>query len=297
MTHNLTSEDLRLFLAVMREGNMLAAARRIGVDHSTVARRLSALEARLNTRLFERSTQGVSPTPIAFTLIAHAERVEEELAAAATSLALRDGEVRGVVRLATPEALGSLLIARNVGHLRTQHPGLTLELVTESRSNSLSKREADLAVMLHPPPRGRLVTRRLADYRLGLYAAPAYLEAHGTPDNSKDLAGHSFVSYIEELAGFPEIVALQQVYPDANVVFRSNSSAAQHEAVAAGCGLGVLHSFAADADHRLVRILREDVHVKRSYWLVMHRDLQKLPRVRAVATFLEDLIRQAQKAF
>jgi DNA-binding transcriptional LysR family regulator len=93
------------------------------------------------------------------------------------------------------------------------------------------------------------------------------------------------------------MVALQQVHPDAHVTFRSNSSAAQHEAVAAGYGLGMLHAFAADTDRRLVRILREEVHVKRSYWLVMHRDLQKLPRVRAIATFLEDVTSTLQKVF
>lgn len=287
----LNSDDLRLFLAVMREGNMLAAARRMGVDHSTVARRLTAMEATLGARLFDRSPRGVTPTPGAFALVAHAERIESELLAAAASVAGRDREVEGTVRLATPEAFGAHLVAPRIAALRQSHPRLVLELASESRAASLSKREADIAVMLTPPPRGRLVARKLADYRLGLYASRDYLDRRGAPQGRGDLSAHDFVSYIEELAGFPEMIALDQILPGASISFRSSSSAAQHAAVVAGMGLGVLHVFAAGDDARLVRLLPDQVEVWRSYWLVMHADLQKLPRVRAVVEFLDESLR------
>lgn len=284
----LNSDDLRLFLAVMREGNMLAAARRVGIDHSTVARRLSALERTLDARLFDRSPRGVTPTPAAFALVGHAERIESELLAAAASVAGQDRAVEGTVRLATPEAFGAYLVAPQIAKLRERHPRLTLELATESRAASLSKREADIAVMLKPPPRGRLVARKLADYRLGLYASRDYLERHGAPGDRGELSGHDFVSYIEELAGFPEMIALDQILAGARISFRASSSAAQHAAVVAGMGLGVLHRFAAGEDARLVHLLPDQVEVWRSYWLVMHADLQRLPRVRAVVEFLDE---------
>ena len=283
----LNSDDLRLFLAVMREGNMLAAARRAGIDHSTVARRINALEAVLAARLFDRSPRGVTPTPAAFALVPHAERVESELLAAAASVVGRDRDVEGVVRLATPEAFAAYFAAPHVGALRDAHGRLTLELASESRAASLSKREADIAVMLKPPPRGRLVARKLTDYRLGLYAARDYAARHGLPESRAALGRHVFVSYIEELAGFPEMMALDQIVSGANIVFRASSSAAQQAAVAAGLGLGVLHLFAADADDRLVRLMPGEAEVWRSYWLVMHADLQRLPRVRAVVDWLE----------
>ncbi|MHA6767788.1 LysR family transcriptional regulator [Sphingobium ummariense] len=287
----LSSDDLRLFLAMMREGNMLAAARRTGVDHSTVARRLNAMEAMLDARLFDRSPRGVTPTPAAFALLGHAERIESELLAAAASVAGRDRELDGTVRLTTPEAFAAHLVAPHVAALRARHPRLMLELASESRSTSLSKREADIAVMLKPPPRGRLVARKLTDYRLGLYGARDYLEATGMPESRADLSQHPFVSYIEELAGFPEMIALDQILSGARIAFRASSSAAQHAAVAAGMGLGVLHVFAARDDSRLVRLLPDQVEIWRSYWLVMHADLQRLPRVRATVDFLDEAVR------
>ncbi|NML12616.1 LysR family transcriptional regulator [Sphingobium sp. AR-3-1] len=287
----LNSDDLRLFLAVMREGNMLAASRRVGVDHSTVARRITSLEATLGARLFDRSPRGVTPTQAAFALVGHAERIESELLAAVGSVSGRDSEVEGTVRLATPEACASYLVAPHVAALRARHPRLTLELASESRVASLSKREADIAVMLKPPPKGRLVTRKLVDYRLGLYASRDYLDSHGEPTVRADLNRHAFISYIEELAGFPEMIALDQILPGAPIGFRSSSSAAQHAAVVAGVGIGVLHVFAAGEDERLVRILPQEIEVWRSYWLVMHADLQRLTRIRATIDFIDDVMR------
>lgn len=285
----LSSEDLRLFLAVMREGNMLAAARRVGVDHSTVARRITQLEHTLGARLFDRSPRGVTPTASAYALAGPAERVESELLAAMGSVAGADSAIEGTVRLSTPEAFASHFIAPHVAALRTLHPALTLELATESRVASLSRREADMAVMLKPPPKGRLVTRKLVDYRLGLYASREYLARHPMPATREDLTRHAFVSYIEELAGFPEMIALDQILSDATIAFRSSSSAAQHAAVVAGTGLGVLHLFVASEDERLVRVLPGEVEVWRSYWLVMPADMQRLPRIRAVVDFIDGI--------
>ncbi|WP_420144352.1 LysR family transcriptional regulator [Sphingobium sp.] len=287
----LNSEELRLFLAVIREGNMLAAAKRVGVDHSTVARRMTQMERTLGARLFDRSPRGVTPTPAAHALVGYAERIESELLAAMSSVAGRDRTVEGTVRLAAPEACAAHLIAPHVAMLRARHPGLTLELASESRAASLSRREADIAIMLNPPPRGRLVTRRLVDYRIGLYGARDYLVQAGEPRRAADLARHGYISYIEDLAGFPEMIALDELLPGADICFRASSSAAQHVAVAAGMGLGMLHVFAAAQDDRLVRLLPDAMTVQRSYWLVMHADLEGLPRVRAVVDFLDDVMR------
>jgi DNA-binding transcriptional LysR family regulator len=293
----LNSEDLRLFLAVIREGNMLAAARRIGLDHSTVARRMTQMERVLGARLFDRSPRGVMPTPAAFALIGHAERIESELLAAMSSVAGRDSNVEGTVRLATPEACAAYLIAPHVAALRARHPRLTLELASESRAASLSKREADIAVMLNPPPKGRLITRKLVDYRLALYGARDYLEREGTPTTRADLSRYGFISYIDDLVGFPEMIALDELMPRANICFRASSSASQHAAIAAGVGLGMLHVFATAQDDRLVQIMPSEMTVRRSYWLVMHADLEGLPRVRAVVDFLDEIMGNLRDRF
>ncbi|WP_340314878.1 LysR family transcriptional regulator [Rhizorhabdus argentea] len=290
----LESDQLRAFLAIVRTGNMLAAARRLGLDHSTVSRRLSALEQALGARLFDRSPRGLAPTGAAVALVPHAEQVESALITAAASVAGRDDEVSGTVRLATPEIFGTCLVAPHIAELSALHPHLTLELAPESRSISLSKREADIAVTLRPPPRGRLIARKLTDYRLGVYGSRAYLDEHGPIGGSAAIGRHGFVSYIDELLDYPEINALDQVALGAPIVFRSSSSAAQQAAVAAGIGLGVLHRLAAESDTRLVRVLADEIVAIRSYWLVLHADLQKTPRIRAVVDFLGQLTERLQ---
>ena len=292
----LTSDQLHAFLTVVREGNTVAAARRLGLDHSTVSRRLTALEAQLDTRLFDRSPRGLAPTAAGLALVVEAEKVESALLAAASSVAGLDSAVTGTVRLATPEIFGTFLVAPRVNELAARHPGLALELAPESRSISLSKREADIAIMLRQPPKGRLVARKLVDYRIGLYASRAYLDQAGPIVQRAQLCEHRFVSYIEELVAFPELVALHQIVPDARIAFQSSSSAAQQAAVGAGVGLGMLHVVAADRDRDLVRLLAGEIEVWRSYWLVLHADLRRVPRVRAVVDFIDALVREPKLA-
>jgi DNA-binding transcriptional LysR family regulator len=282
-------DDLRLFLAVAREGRLLAAARRLTMDHSTVGRRISALETDVGLRLFDRSTRGVALTEAGQVLLEHAERVEAELLGAQVALGKAEETATGAVRLATPEAFGTYLVAPNIPLLRARHPGIQLELAPESQAVSLSKREADIAVTLKRPARGKMVARKLTDYRLGLYASSDYLAEHAPIDSLEDIRQHALVWYIDELIDLPELRYVDQIATGAQSVFRSSSIAAQQAAVAAGVGLGVLHIFAAEQDPRLVRVLPQ-LDVSRTYWLVLHMDMQRLPRIRAVVDFLKHLV-------
>lgn len=147
-------DDFRIFLSVHRAGGLVGAARRLGVDHTTVARRLSALEASLGAQLVDRSPRGARLTEAGRALLEHAERIEGEALAAGAEVGAIRAEVAGAVRLATPEAFGTWLVAPNVRRLREAHPALQIELVPEARRVSLTKREADLAVTLARPPQG-----------------------------------------------------------------------------------------------------------------------------------------------
>jgi DNA-binding transcriptional LysR family regulator len=290
-------DDLRIFLAVARSGGLVSAARRLGVDHTTVARRLTALETALGARLVHRSPRGARLTDAGEGFIGHAERMEAEALAAAGVFGASDQQLSGVVRLATPEAFGTFLVAPNVKSFYARHPHIQLELVPEGRAVNLSKREADLAVSLARPQQERLYAQKLVDYRLGLYAARAYLETAAPLTDLRMLGSHPMVWYIDELIDIPELRYLGQVAGDVPTVFRSSSIAAQQAAVASGLGLGVLHVFAAEQDPRLVRVLPEAVAIERSYWLVLHADQRRLPRVRAVADFLHDLVRESRGRF
>lgn len=285
-------DDVRIFLAVARAGGFVAAARRLGIDHTTVARRLSALETATGAVLLHRSPRGSKLTDAGLTLLEHAERMEAEAVAAAEQLGSAEQKLSGVVRLATPEAFGSWLVAPAMKALHDRHPGINLELAPEARAVSLSKREADIAVTLARPPRGRLFAQKLTDYRLGLYASRAYLTGAPPIETLEDLRAHPLVWYIDEMIDFPELRFLDQVLTGLRPAFRSSSITAQQTAVSSGLGIGILHRFAAEQDSRLVRLLPEQINVERSYWLVLHADQRHLPRIRAVVEFLHALVRQ-----
>lgn len=281
-------DDLRLFLTVARSGRLIAAGRALGIDHTTVARRVVALETALGTRLLDRTPRGTSLTASGTALLDHAERIEAEILAASGEIGEGDARVSGAVRLATPEAFGTYLVAPNVRHLHERHPDLSLELMPESQLVRLANREADIAVMLNRPPRGPIVARKLADYGIGLYASRSYLDGTGPIEDAAELVRHPFASYIEDRLDLPELRFLNEVSADARPVFRSTSITAQQAAVAGGLGLGLLHIFAACQDERLVRLLPRQVEVRRTYWLAFHESQQRLPRIRAVIDFLNE---------
>ncbi len=290
-------DDLRLFLTASRDRSFVAAGRRMQIDQTTVARRLSALEQTVGSSLFHRSPRGITLTEAGLSLVAHAQKMESEVLEASARLEETEGEITGTVRLATPEAFGTFLVAPNAITLYQRHPDLQLELVPESRAVSLSSREADLAVVLNRPPRGRVVARKLTDYRLGLYGSADYVAGHPPITDLSSARSHPFVWYIDEMIDIPELRYFDQIVAGSATAFRSSSIAAQHEAVANGLGLGILHAFAADKDSRLVRVLPRTVEVTRSYWLVVHKEQQRLPRVRAVIDFLADLIARNSRRF
>jgi DNA-binding transcriptional LysR family regulator len=287
-------DDLRIFLAVARTGGLVAAGRRLGIDQTTVARRMSALEADFGARLIDRSPRGVSLTGQGAALLAHAEGMEAEALSASERLGEVGLGLSGVVRLATPEVFGAGLVAPAAARLHALHPGLQLELAPASRSVNLSRREADIAIGLSRPEHGRLVSRKLADYRLGLFASLDYLAASGAPTSIEDLRRRPLVWYIDEMLDLPELRYLDQIADGLQTVFRSTSVAAQHEAVAAGLGLGVLHLFSANRDPRLVRVLESEIALKRTYWLTLHADSQRVARIRAVIDFLETTVNAAR---
>ncbi|PZU06750.1 LysR family transcriptional regulator [Sphingomonas sp.] len=283
-------DDLRLFLAVARTGRLVGAARLLGVDHTTVARRIASLEGAIGTRLVDRTPRGTSLTAAGMALVDHAERMEAEILAASAAIGGGDALVSGTVRLVTPEVFGTHLVAPFVARLHALHPGLRLELTPEYRLVQLTNREADLAIMLKPPPRGPIVARKLADYRIGLYASRTYLANCGPVTGVDELSSHPFVWYTDEIQAYPELQFLDEVSREADPVFRSTSTAAQHAAIAGGLGLGMLHVFGAEDDDRLVRVLPQEIEIRRAYWIAMHEDQQRLPRIRAVIDFLTSMI-------
>ncbi|HTM77728.1 MAG TPA: LysR family transcriptional regulator, partial [Devosia sp.] len=182
-------DDVRIFLAVARQGQILGAAKSLGLNHATVARRLTALEQALGARLFVRKTNGSDLSSAGEKFLVHAERIESEMLAARGATDA-DSRIAGTVRVGAPDGFGVAFLAPRIGELAERHKGLRIELVPVPRAFSLSRREADIAVTVERPREGRLVARKLTDYRLGLFAARSYLDQYGTPASLDALSGH-----------------------------------------------------------------------------------------------------------
>ncbi len=289
--------DLRFFLEMSRLGKLADAAKRLHVDHTTVSRRIAALEEALGTRLFDKSPRGHVLTEAGQKLLAHAERIETSSINLYQDLSGENAELTGTVRLATPEAFGTQFLAQHLPKFRELHPRIDLELVSETRRTSLSKREADLAVTLGRPDSGRLIGWKLTDYRLQLYASEAYLQSHAPIRTPSDLKDHDFIGYIDDLLALPELRVIPTLVRNPRIVFKSTSIQAQERAAAAGLGLALLHCFACRDDPKLQPVLASEISADREYWLLVHEDLRPVARIDAVCRFVTDVVRQNESLF
>lgn len=288
-------DDARHFLAVAREGQMLGAARRLGVSQAKLSRRIAALEAAFATRLLDRTTRGSTMTDTGQRLFAAAERMEAEILAVLTEVGGQEGAA-GTVRIGAPDGLGGAFLAPRLGALRAACPGLRVQLVPMPRSFSLSEREADIAIMVGRPGKGRLRVRRLTDYTLGLYAAPGYLARRGRPATPAQLLDHDLVGYVEDLIYTPELNYATSVLKDWRSAVEVATAMGQLEAVRAGAGIGVLHDFMARGVGELVMLFPE-VRIERTYWTVWHENLASARRVQVVVDFLHKTARAEREAF
>jgi DNA-binding transcriptional LysR family regulator len=278
--------DLVFFLELARQSRLAPAARRLRVDHTTVSRRIAELEKDLAIKLFDRKPDGFVLTEQGHRLFAIAERIEQEASSVPQALGAHNATAMGRVRVATMEGIGAFFLAERFVELAEREPGITVELVTERHLISLTKREADIFISFVHPTGPRLVVRKLASFRLALYASQAYLTRRGMPKDRSELASHTFVDYVEDLIAIQPVHWLLDVLEPGTVSFRSSSMHAQQNAVAAGAGIGLLPLFSAKANSRLVPVLADDVRVYRDVYLSVHEDLEFMARVRSVSRHL-----------
>jgi len=275
-------DNIRVFLAVARGGHFSAAASTLQMDNATVGRRIVALEKSLGCRLFDRRPTGSVLTVAGERLLGAAEIIESNLLRAQRDLSQSDSELSGAVRIAAPDGFGTLFLCPLLAGLKRQYPALTIQLVTMSRTLSLSKREADLAIMIDRPEEGRLSIRRLIDYSLHFYATQDYLDRHAPPRSLDDLAEHSVVTYVQDLLFADRLNFVPELFRPEYSRFECATAIGQMAAVRAGAGIGILHDYAVHGDPTF-RMVLPDVSFTRSYWMATHQDVVGLARVKAVA--------------
>jgi DNA-binding transcriptional LysR family regulator len=289
-------DKLQYFLTVAQQGTLARAGQALQVDATTVSRQLSALEAMLQQTLFERAPGGFNLTAAGRALVPHAEAMA---AAAARIRSAGDGgaALSGQLRVSVSEGFGGNFIAPRLAGFVAAHPELEIDLVASSGFLNPSRREADMAVLLARPRKGPLITRKLSDYSLGLYA-PAnrtdWQEAVAATPLSR--AGVPVIGYVPDILYAPELDYLGEIEPGLRAGVRSSSILAQRRMIAGGAGVGVLPCFLAAGDPALVRVRPEQV-IARAFWLALHRDVAPQPRIRAFIDWLDGEIRESRGLF
>ncbi|MGE5492219.1 MAG: LysR family transcriptional regulator [Actinomycetota bacterium] len=278
-------DDVRYFLELARIGSLSGAARKLGVEHSTVSRRVEALEQSLGIRLFDRLPKGWSLTAEGETLVAQAMRLDDE-AQTFSRVALGVSSLQGTVRVSAPPALAGHFLVPRLAKVRSEWRNIDLEIIGESRDANLARGEADLAIRMSRPTAPGLVARCIGEMGYGLYAARGYTD--------RPEAEWEFLGYDDSLIQVPQQRWLNQVAGDRRFIFRSNDLAALLHAACVGLGIAVLPHFMAAHDTALTLVPEPICPTVRQIWLVMHPDVKRSPRVRVIADLLADLVEEEQ---
>ena len=293
--HSLDWNDLRYFLAVSRAGSLVGAARSLGVRHSTVGRRVEALEAALGVRLFSRAPDGLALTEAGSAIVPLAEEAERAVAAVERRVAGGDQRIDGIVRVTTSKSFSSFLM-RRLPELQAQYPTLTVEVLSGNAALDLMRREADLAIRFVETTEADLICKRLGDAGWSLYASKTYLDRAGSPKTPADLARHDIIGFDETMAGSPGAIWLEAHKAGARVVVRCNSLMSALNAGVAGMGVTVLPCFLAEAEPGLRR-LTDAVLATRAIWVVFHPDVAQIRRVRTVIDFVSTIVAREATTF
>jgi DNA-binding transcriptional LysR family regulator len=286
-------ENLRFFLEVHRRGSLSEAARKLGVNHTTVARRIAELETSLGVRLFDRSARGYDRTRAADELMPLAERVEETVSAVERRVASADVEHVGIVRVTTTEHIVVSFLAPSLPKLSERYPDIVVEAVADNRELSLSRREADMAIRLGRPRDVGLVARKLADISYAFYGQ----RGPGRRSTTVAFAKDDFVSYEESLSHVPQERWLHRVAPNRHVRFRTNTLNGLQAAARAGLGLALLPCFVGDQDPQLRRFHCAEASPTRELFVLVHPELRRSPRVRVVLDFIIESAGASSKRF
>ena len=295
MGSSVSWDDQRIFLAVLEEGSLSAAARRLGLSHPTIRSRIEALEERLGTVLFTRSVNGLTPTDTAETLRAPARAM-----AMASDLFVRQasapsGEIAGTVRLSVPEFMGIEVVPAMLARLREAHPAIRIELSLSNVVADLLAQEVDVAVRTVAPKQEALVARKVASIPLGMFASHAYIARKGKPDSFDDLADHDMVGPDRNRSDIALAASLGSNFSRERFVLGTDSHPAQFAAARAGIGIAVGQIPVGEKDPSLVRILPDIELAKIETWIVTHENLSRVPRVRAVFDTLVEAFMALQR--
>lgn len=270
--------DLRIFLAIAREGTLGGAARALGQTQPTMGRRLRALETAIGQTLFQRTADGFVLTDEGTAVLGHAERIEEEVLAFQRQVAGADTQLEGMLRLSSSDWFGTTMLAPVLAEFGQRHPKVCVELLTDARLYSLPRREADMVFRIKPFDEPEVISRRLLHIPYALYARAAETR----PDTLGDGTGLRVITMDTAFAEMPDAVWLRKLLPKATVAYRSNNRSVQATLCANGAGLAVLPRPLGDTTPGLVALPLDQQPPGRDTFVGYHRDMRRLSRLRAL---------------
>ncbi len=288
-------DDIKFFIAVARTEKLIDASKRLGVDTSTVSRRIYRLEKSLNAQLFERTMGGYTLTEHGRLMAEAAKPIEQQVQSINKALLDKNLEEKGSVRIGTTEAFGSLFLSGQINAFQKIYPNISIELLPMPRFVKVTTLEADLSISVERPDTESLIVSKLCDYRLRLYTTKKYLRRHACLKKVEDLRKHSLISYIADLTFSDQLLYLNDILPHALPVFSSTSVLAQHTAVKNDLGLAILPCFLADCSPQIVPVLKNEINILRTFWIIAHPEKKKLATVNKVWVYLKELVSEKSK--
>lgn len=278
----LSWDHCRVFLAVIREGSLSAAARHLDLTQTTLGRQLDAMEEALGgVRLFTRSHRGLLPTDVALALVAHAETMANAALAMTRAASSPAAAASGVVRITASEIVGAELLPSVLADLSDAHTGLKFELMLSNDVDDLLRREADIALRMTEPTQHALVRRKVGSVSIGFFAHPRYIAKHGAPRDMKGLAKHRIIGFDRDIGQLKFIGSFDLGFEPQEFALRVDNNVAQFTATRAGFGIGVCQ-VGLSTRAGLVRVLPKVTVATLPLWVVMHEDQRKIARVRTV---------------
>ncbi len=274
-------DDLRFFLAVIRERSLAGAAKRLNVTQSTVGRRLASLETRLGVRLVQRASEGYLPTLAGDAIRQHVERVEAEMHSVERAVGGLDMRLGGVVRVVSTPLLGSHVLAPCAAALYTRHPEIRMELLSHTPVPNSDPRAADIFVQLRRFDQDGLIVRRIGTLAFSLYASIAYLSRHGEPDVHTGCSGHHLITMVDESELPQQADWLADAAGRAEVLLKTDSRETLLWAALQAGGLALLPCFRGDSEPALRRLEGRPVP-SAEVWVAVHESIRHMPRIRAV---------------
>jgi len=285
--------DLNLVLAVCRSGTLSGAARALGVNHSTVFRRINAIEKSLGVRLFDRQPDGYAMTEAGEVVARTARRIADEVDTLDRQLLGRDLRLEGLLRVTSPQGIALKILNERLSAFCVRHPGIQMDLVITSDALKLSRREADIAVRVTRQPPDNLIGRRICKFRFAMYASRKYLRQHG----DEPLEEHQWILTDDGFDQLPPALWKRKAHGAARVVFASNSTIATIDAAKRGLGVAPLPCFIGDGEAGLSRLGDPPEELTRDLWVLTHPDLRNTARVKALMADLVDALEAARSSF